>query len=395
MREWAQWSSAGAARPWTVGLEEEVLLLDPEDWSPANRVGEVLAALPARLVDRFSAETHACVIELRTRPHATVSEAAAELAGLRRTLDRTLRGPLGLRAAAAGTHPRAAAGDALVSTGSRSSELAGSMRTLVHREPTLAEHVHVAVPDAEAAVRVLNGLREDLPALLALSANSPYWRGIDSGFASIRTPIFGMFPRGGIPRRFNGYRDYKRTLDPLVRSGAIPEPTFMWWDARLQPRFGTVEVRVLDAQTRIADVAALAALVQCLVRLHAEPGQAPAEAPEVLAENRFLAARDGVRAALIDGHFAPRVRAGDVLATRLRDWAPYAAELRCSAELCAAGELMGEPGEVRQRRFVSRHGLDELTPWLAEQFTPAPVVAARPAATELAREPVLGAVDPT
>ena len=156
-----------------------------------------------------------------------------------------------------------------VSPGARYQYLHASLRELARREPTFALHVHVAVPDAELAVRALNGMRAHIPVLLALSANSPFTRGTDSGLASARTPVFQAFPRTGIPRAMDSYADYVEAIDVLIRCGAIPEPTFIWWDVRLQPRFGTLEVRVMDAQTRIRDTAALAALVQCLVRLEA------------------------------------------------------------------------------------------------------------------------------
>ena len=177
------------------------------------------------------------------------------------------------------------------------------MRELARREPTFALHVHVAVPDPESALRAINRLRSHLPLLLALSANSPFWQGRETGLASARTPLFQAFPRVGIPRAFPDYEDYVATIDLLLRCEAFPEPTFLWWDVRLQPRFGTIEVRIMDAQTTVADSAALTALVQCLVRLEATEGSGadPAiDLPEVLAENRFLAARDGVEASLID-----------------------------------------------------------------------------------------------
>ena len=126
------------------------------------------------------------------------------------------------------------------------------MRELARREPTFALHVHVAVPDAEIAVRACNAMRAHLPVLLALSANSPFWQGRDSGLASARTPVFQAFPRTGIPREFATYAEYVEAIDVLMRCGAIPEPTFIWWDVRLQPRFGTLEVRIMDAQTRVA-----------------------------------------------------------------------------------------------------------------------------------------------
>ena len=165
-----------------------------------------------------AAETHACGVELRTDPDPSVAGAAAQLAHLRELLDATLKDGLGLRAAAAGTHPLATGAEVAVSGRERYREIAATMRALARREPTMAMHVHVAVPDGDTAVRALDRLRADLPLLLALSGNSPYWRGADSGFASIRTPIFGMFPRVGIPRRFGTYDGYVQAVDLLLRA---------------------------------------------------------------------------------------------------------------------------------------------------------------------------------
>ena len=209
---------------------------------------------------------------------------------------------MGMAAAVAGTHPLASWEDTEVSPGARYQFLYASMRELARREPTFALHVHVAVPDERAAVRALNGVREELPLLLALSANSPFWQGRDSGLASARIPVFQAFPRTGTPRAFGTYEAYVEAVDVLIRCDAIPEPTFLWWDARLQPRLGTIEVRIMDAQTRVRDTAALAALVQCLVRREALERADDREplAPEVLEENRFLAARDGMDAKFVD-----------------------------------------------------------------------------------------------
>ncbi len=367
--DWARWNPAAAERPWTVGVEEEVMLLDPGDWGISNRVDEVLAAVPPHLAPRTSADVHACVVELKTAPAGTVAEVAAELADLRRMLADVLGDRLRLGAAAAGTHPIATGSDVAVSSGARYREIERTMGALARREPTMALHVHVAMPDGEAAVRALDGLRHDLPLLLALSANSPFWRGGDSGFASARTPIFSMFPRVGIPRRFGTYATYVRVVGSLLRSGAIPEPTFLWWDARLQPRLGTIEVRIMDAQTRVGDVAGLAAAVRCAVRRSAEvtrPDRTPG--PEVLAENRFLAARDGMEAMLID---ADRVRrpAREALAGLLDECRPVARELGCASELAAAAALAADPGYAQQRRLAQREGLRALPRRLADVFT--------------------------
>ena len=372
LSDWARWNGAAAQTPWTVGIEEEVLLLDPHRaWSVANRIDAVLAALRPGIAAHASAETHACVVELRTAAHRTVAAAGAELAFLRRALDEALRDNLGLCAAAAGTHPTATPSDVALSEGARYRHIAATMGALARREPTMAQHVHVAVPDASSAVQALNGLRSELPLLLALSANSPFWQGGDSGFASMRTPIFSMFPRVGIPRRFGSYEDYVRVIDGMLRAGAIPEPGFLWWDARLRPRLGTIEIRIMDAQSRVTDAAALTALVQCVVHRWSHGRQPTDIGPELLAENRFLAARDGVRAQLIDEGERARRPVMDSLRELLEDCRAVATRLGCSRELARAYALADDQGAARQRRHVRRAGLATLPAWLAEEFASA------------------------
>src|SRR5256885_15727911 len=194
-------------------------------------------------------------------------------------------------------------------------------------------------------------MRAHLPLLLALSVNSPFWQGRDTGLASARTPLFQAYPRVGIPRRFRDYEDYVGTVDLLMRCQSLPDPTFLWWDTRPQPRFGTVEVRIMDAQTRVEDTAALAALVQCVAKLEVERGYMSSralEVPEVLDENRFLAARDGMDAALIDVELERRVPARE-LALRLLDaCAPFARELGCEAELGHIATMAEKTGADRQ-----------------------------------------------
>jgi carboxylate-amine ligase len=354
------------------------MLLDPRDWSLASRIDEVLAALPAAVAARAAQETHGSALELASRPHATVAAAAGELASLRAALVETLA-PLELRAAVCGTHPFAKWSEVEVSPGARYRTIYDSMRELARREPTFALHVHVAVPDAEAAVCALRGLRVHVPLLLALAANSPFWQGRDTGLASARVPIFGTFPRVGIPRRFGSYSEYVEAVDVLLRCGAFAEPTFLWWDVRLQPRLGTIEVRIMDAQTRAGDNAALAALVQCAVRLEATDGyvdEAIAARPEVLEENRFLATRDGMRAELLDPEHDTRRPVRDILDELLSACRPHAVALGCEAELAAVPALAAEPGDHRQRVLAGVHqgdpvgpGLGLLVGALAAEFT--------------------------
>ena len=365
---WAEWNDAAVSAPWTVGVEEEVMLVSPETWLPVSRCEDVLAALPEELASCARAETHGSALELATVPHTTVGAAAAQLADLRAGLGATLDA-LGCRAAVAGTHPTARWEDIEVSPGARYQFVHASMRELARREPTFGLHVHVAVPEAEAALRALNALRRHIPVLLALSGNSPFWQGRDSGLASARTPAFQAFPRTGTARRFADYADYVEAIDVLVRCDAIPEPTFLWWDARLQPAFGTVEVRVMDAQTHVQDTAALAALVQCLVRLEAERAEEPlsaADAPEVVAENRFIAARDGMGACLIDP--PERVHVRERLAQLVAECEPIAQALGCADELARVATLAEWPGAARQRAFAARGELERVVEALSLEF---------------------------
>jgi glutamate---cysteine ligase / carboxylate-amine ligase len=368
---WAHWGSEGPMVDYTLGVEEEVMLLDPDHWALAQEIDRVLAALQPELGEHVTAETHKSALELRTRPHRGVSGLTAELVDLRAALDAQLR-TLGLRAAAAGTHPFTVWQETRVSTGPRYQLVYNSMRELARREPTFGLHVHVGVSDADAAIDLCNRLRAHLPLLLALSANSPFWQGRDARLASARTAVFGAFPRTGIPRRFASYEDWRATVDVLIRCGAFPEPTFLWWDVRPQPRYGTVEVRIMDAQTTVTHTAALAALVQALARWAVVDGPAPdgpAEAAEVLAENRFLAARDGVAAEFVDpvrGDRRPVTEQVDELLCVLR---PHAEALGCGAELAGVAGLMARTGAGAQR-VLARDGIDAVVPALAARFSP-------------------------
>src|SRR4051794_14257362 len=250
---WALWRDSPWASQFTVGVEEELMLLDPTDGSLVFRGDAVVADLPHSLRDRVSLETHAAVVEIATGAHRRVADAAIELANRRLQLSRALADQ-GLQAGVAGTHPSAVWNDTVVSSHPRFRDLGESMRVLARREPTMALHVHVGIASANAAVRVLNGLRAHLPMLLALSAHSPFWQGRGTGFASTRTIPSRAFPGAGVPRASGGSRDWAGAVGPLIRSGAIADPSFIWWDVRLQPRYGTVEVRIMDGQTAIEDV---------------------------------------------------------------------------------------------------------------------------------------------
>lgn len=376
-----RWSEWIPSRMLSIGIEEEVMLLNPLDWSLAQRADQVVPELSAELRDRATLETHQAVIEMSTTPGETVGQAIGEIDELRRGLAGELA-TMGLRVASAGTHPAALWTDMEVSQGERHQLIYGSMRELARREPTSALHVHVGVPDPDTAIRLHNRLRAHLPLLLALSGNSPFWQGRDTGLASARTPLFQAFPRVGIPRAFSDYDEYVETVDLLIRCDALPESTFLWWDIRPQPKFGTVEIRVMDAQSTIAHTGALVALIQAIARLELEEGFVSPrliEAPEVLAENRFLAARDGMDARLIDPVLERRVPAREQLVGLLEILRPHAEDL--GTDLDPVSDLAGHSGAEFQRLVAGGEPqFDLLLARMSELFSNGDRIPALPAA---------------
>jgi glutamate---cysteine ligase / carboxylate-amine ligase len=355
-----------------VGIEEEVMLVDPQSWALTQRADELLSGLSGELAQACSAETHEGAIELKTTPHRTVGEAVAELRELRACLVRDA-GRLGIAVATSGMHPAPMTEPTRVSPAHRAQLIDRTMRELARREPTFALHVHIGVSDAEAAIRLFNRLRAHLPMLLALSASSPFWRGHATGLASNRTVLFQAFPRTGLPRSFDGYSDWVETVDVLIRSGAIPEPTFLWWDIRPQPPLGTVEVRIMDAQPRVVETAALCALVQALARHELERDDAPPPliSQEVVNESRFLAARDGPAAQLIDPVGSVRVPVATLVRDALAAAAPHARALGAERELALVPGLVSSPEAARQLAVAEAGGLPALVEDLASRFADA------------------------
>ena len=363
--KWAEWPEEPQSSLYSIGIEEELMLID-ETGRLSFRGEEVLASIADRM-DFCSLETHSAVVEVETTPQPTVANAVAALGGVRNLLIEPLAA-LGLQAAGAGTHPMATWVETQVPEQDRYQKVLETMRELARREPTMAMHVHVAVPSAETAIAALNGIRELLPLVLALSANSPFWQGRDSGLASTRTSLFGAFPRTGLPPYFATYEDWAERVNFLIRAGAIPDPTFLWWDARLQPRFGTIEIRIADTQSRLEDVAALVALMQCLVK-EAVEGEIYAEARrEAVAENRFLASRDGVEACLIDLHTVSLVPVKEKVDEALESCAPHARQLGCETELARVRDLCEKNGALRQREVLRERGIEGVAPWLADEL---------------------------
>jgi carboxylate-amine ligase len=244
--------------------------------------------------------------------------------------------------------------------------IADSMRGLLERTPTCALHVHVGMPDPESAIAAANGLRAYLPVLQGLAAHSPYWHGRDSGFATARAQLFRGYPRGIIPPAFAGYDDYLAFTDAWVLAGDLPDYTYLWWDVRPHPRLGTVELRAMDAQSRLDSVRGLAALVHALAVACAQ-GESREPAPgHELMETSFRAGRDGLDATILwRGELRPlREAAADTLAFAR----PYARDLGGAEALEEVERILREGnGADRMRAAHERGGMRAVLALLARE----------------------------
>src|SRR4051812_25443692 len=247
---------SGSGR-FSLGVEEELLMVAPTSLRPYGGTDAVLAYLDPQ-AGAVSGEVSDGVLELVTPVCERVGEALEILGGLRAHVGRHVA------LAGAGVHPIGRFGDVRLRPGERYEQIGDTMRGVMRQTPHCGVHVHVGMPDEETAIRACNGMRGWIPLLQALGANSPFWYGQDSGLASARSVITNSFPRSGIPRHFDGYGDFETTVGELQSLGDCPDYSLIWWDVRPHPRLGTLEIRVLDAQSSPDDLAALIALAYCL-----------------------------------------------------------------------------------------------------------------------------------
>ena len=344
----------GASAPYTVGVEEEFQLLDPETLALAPLIGDVLADSGPGDEDLITSELSSSCLEMRSPVYRSVSELADELPGLRRRVRGLAKGG-GARLAAAGTHPFSDPSDGPVSEGDHYRRVEEEMGWIARTQAIYGLHVHVAVPDKEGAMRAVAALARQVPLLIALSANSPFWRGQDTRLASTRIKIFDLFPRSGLPPAFRTWSEFEGHVERLVQAGSIPDYTWCWWDVRPHPKFGTVEVRVLDAQTDPARTSALAALVQCIVARASGEDAAP-EDPLLTSENKWRATRHGLDAALYDFASGRATGARDVARALVDGLRPISRDLGCEEELEGVLEIVDAgTGAERQRAVFAEH----------------------------------------
>jgi carboxylate-amine ligase len=350
--------------PYTIGIEEELMILDAETLDLSNSIETMLEAVQ-EANGQVKPELMESVLEVATNPCRNTGEAGRELRDLRTRVSQAAS-ERGMCIGSAGTHPFAMWEDQRIVARPRYRDLVAALRFVARQELIFGVHIHVGIDDPDKAIHVTNGMRVHVPMLLALSANSPFWRADATGLLSTRTPIFRAFPRVGIPPRYEDFEDYSKRVQFMIDARTIEDYTYLWYDVRPHPMFGTVEVRVMDAQTRVEHTLGLAALVQCLMKElseHYDAGETLSRYPyEMLDENKWLAARHGLEGELVDLPKRDRVPTRELVRRVVDRLRPHAEELGSAEDLQWVDDLL-DKGNGAARQVVvyeANHDLREV-----------------------------------
>ena len=362
--------SFGRAEPFRVGVEEELVLVDPQTLGVTLSTDVVLErGEPCVLGEMCDG-----VIEFATPVCRTAGEARDRLATLRATVATPEVAIMGV-----GIHPTAAFADVIYRQTPHYRAVAEDVRGLLRQSPFCGTHIHVGMPDAETAIVAFNGMRRWIPLLQALGANSPFWHGVDSGLQSARTIVSHSLPRTGTPRAFADWQDCATLIDELVRVGELDGFGSLWWDMRPHPKLGTLEIRAVDAQANLDDLAGLIALTHCLAFHEALTASSDHPSPELLSEASFRAVRDGIDATYSVG--GPLRHVSDHAREALDLASGYAYKLDCADELRHVERILAEGnGAVRQRRAFEAGGMPAVLELLAAESRGADTAAGTVAA---------------
>ena len=366
---------------YTLGIEEELMIVDAETLELTNSIEGLLEALEPPAQGEVKPELMESVCEIATAPCRNTREAGMQLRGLRRLVQQ-VASERGLAIGSAGTHPFAMWEDQRIVSRPRYRDLVAGLQFVARQEIIFGIHVHVGMDDPDKAIHVANGMRVHLPLVLALSANSPFWRADPTGLDSTRTPIFRTFPRVGIPPRYDSFEDWSKRIAFMTGCKVIRDYTYLWYDVRPHPNFGTVEVRVMDSQTRVEHTLALAALVQAMMKElaeHFQAGKRLSRYPyEMLDENKWLAARHGLDGDLVDLPKTGRVPVRDLTRRLMERLRPHAEELGSVDDFDHLEDLL-ENGNGASRQLVvydANHDLREVVREIVDATVPEAAEAA-------------------
>src|SRR5213594_3269720 len=330
---------------YTLGIEEEFAIVDPQTRELKSHIQEILEGGKVLLKEQIKPEMHQSVVELGTKICQSIGHARAHVIELRSKLAE-LAARSGLKIASVGTHPFSHWRDQLITQGERYQEIVKDMQQLARANLIFGLHVHVGIPDRQSAIHVMNQARYFLPHIYALSANSPFWVGQDTGLKGYRLKVFERFPRTGIPDAFESLSEYEDYCKLLVKTGCVDNAKRIWWDIRLHPFFDTLEVRVCDAQSRVDDTLAIAALIQAVVaKLHKllrKNITFRVYRRRLLDENRWRASRYGIDGKLIDFGKEAEVDTRSLLHELLDFVSTEAKELGSEKEMAHIERIMRE-----------------------------------------------------
>ncbi len=357
---------------YTVGVEEELMIVDDTSYALVNAIESLLEDHGAANLEgahgEVKPELMESVLEIATKPCANTGEAGDQLRSLRRQV-REAASARGLSIGSAGTHPFAMWEDQRIVARPRYRDLISALRFVARQELIFGMHVHVGLDDADKAIHVANGMRVHVPVLLALSANSPFWRGDRTGLLSTRTPIFRQFPRVGMPPAYQDWEDWERQVAFMVASGVMEDYTYLWYDVRPHPNLGTVEIRACDSQTRLEHTVALTALIQAMVHElaeHYDAGTKLAQYPwQMLDENKWLAARHGLEGEIVDLPSSEKVATKALTKRLLQRLEPHAQQLGGADHLDGIRDLL-ERGNGAARQIVVYEANNDLTEVMEE-----------------------------
>ncbi|MCS6990648.1 MAG: carboxylate-amine ligase [Chitinophagales bacterium] len=356
----------------TIGIEEEFMIVDPDSRELVSHMHQVIEGGKMILQEQVKAEMHQAVVEVGTQVCRDVKEARQEVKKLRSIICDIAR-KQGCLIGASGTHPFSRWQDALITDHPRYREIVNEMQDAARSNLIFGLHVHIGIDSRETAVQILNAVRYLLPHIFALSTNSPFWLGRNTGFKSYRTKVFDKFPRTGIPERFNSASEFDEFVALLIKTGCIDNGKKIWWDMRIHPVYPTVEFRICDVPMRIDETIALAAIMQAVVAKQYKLMQQNLSfryyKRALINENKWRAARYGIEGKLIDFGKQAEVPFADLLEELIAFVDDVVDELNCREEVAYLREIvrMGT-GADRQLRIYHQCGdLKKVVDYIVEE----------------------------
>ncbi|HPW61168.1 MAG TPA: carboxylate-amine ligase [Cyclobacteriaceae bacterium] len=287
----------------TLGVEEEYMVIDPQTRELTSHDQKIVELASNIIKDSVKAEMHQAVVEVGTGICKDVDQAYKEIKDLRKIVSE-VAGSLGLKIGAAGTHPFSHWSKQLITPNPRYDEIVQEMQEAARSNLIFGLHVHVGIQDKNMAIHIQNTVRYFLPHIYALSCNSPFWEGRNTGFKSFRTKVFDKFPRTGIPDRFESWDDFKNYVNLLIKTNCIDNAKKIWWDVRVHPFFDTIEFRICDVPMRVEETLAITAVFQALVvklyKLRLQNMSFIMYTRALINENKWRASRYGLDGRLID-----------------------------------------------------------------------------------------------